>query len=141
MVKGVTAGYRRSSRSRAIGFKAILKGKQIDLALGYSHPDRRWTFPEGIKVLVTEGTKLKIEGCDKQLVGAVTAEIPQLLSARALQGQGRAPRGRARLAARKARPSHLIRTPMNTILKAGLLQKRRWRIRKKVTRHRRAVRA
>ena len=74
MVKGVTAGYAKELEIQGVGFKANLKGKQLDLALGFSHPIVM-DVPEGIKITVTDGTKLKVEGCDKQLVGAVTAEI------------------------------------------------------------------
>ena len=74
MVKGVTAGYMKELEIQGVGFKANLKGKQLDLSLGFSHPVVM-DVPEGIKITVTDGTKLKVEGCDKQLVGAVTAEI------------------------------------------------------------------
>ena len=74
MVKGVTEGYAKDLEIPGVGFKANLKGKQLDLALGFSHPILM-DIPDGIKVTVVEGTKLKVEGADKQLVGAVTAEI------------------------------------------------------------------
>ena len=74
MVKGVTDGYVKELEIQGVGFKANLKGKQLDLALGYSHPILM-DIPEGIKITVTDQTKLKVEGADKQLVGAVTAEI------------------------------------------------------------------
>src|SRR5437868_10266174 len=74
MVKGVTDGYSKDLEIQGVGFKANLKGKQLDLALGYSHPIIM-DIPDGIKITVTEQTKVKVEGADKQLVGAVTAEI------------------------------------------------------------------
>ena len=74
MVKGVSIGYVKELEIQGVGFKANLKGKQLDLALGYSHPILH-DIPDGIKVTVTDQTKLKIEGADKQLVGQVTAEI------------------------------------------------------------------
>ncbi len=74
MVKGVTVGYAKELEIQGVGFKAVLKGKQLDLALGYSHPILM-DIPEGIKITVTEGTRLKVEGCDKQLVGKMTSEI------------------------------------------------------------------
>jgi len=74
MVKGVTVGYAKELDIQGVGFKAVLKGKQLDLALGYSHPILM-DIPEGIKITVTEGTRLKVEGCDKQLVGKMTSEI------------------------------------------------------------------
>ena len=74
MVRGVSEGYKKELEIQGVGFKANLKGSQLDLALGYSHPIL-FDIPEGIKVTVVEGTKLSIEGADKQLVGQVTAEI------------------------------------------------------------------
>lgn len=74
MVKGVTDGYTKDLEIQGVGFKANLKGKQLDLALGYSHPIIM-DIPDGIKITVTDQTKLKVEGADKQLVGKVTAEI------------------------------------------------------------------
>ena len=74
MVKGASEGYSKDLEIQGVGFKANLKGKVLDLALGYSHPILM-DIPEGIKVTVTDQTKVKVEGADKQLVGAVTAEI------------------------------------------------------------------
>jgi large subunit ribosomal protein L6 len=87
MVKGVTDGYIKDLEIQGVGFKAVLKGKQIDLALGYSHPIL-FDIPEGIKVTVTDQTKLKVEGVDKQLVGAVTAEIRSYYPPEPYKGKG-----------------------------------------------------
>jgi large subunit ribosomal protein L6 len=87
MVKGVTEGYTKELEIQGVGFKANLKGNQLDLALGYSHPIVM-TVPEGIKVTVTDQTKLKVEGADKQLVGAVTAEIRGYYPPEPYKGKG-----------------------------------------------------
>lgn len=87
MVKGVTTGYLKELEIQGVGFKANLKGKQLDLALGFSHPILM-EIPEGIKITVTEGTRLKVEGCDKQLVGAVTAEIRSYYPPEPYKGKG-----------------------------------------------------
>lgn len=87
MVKGVTAGYTKELEIQGVGFKANLKGKQLDLALGYSHPIF-FEIPEGIKITVTDQTKLKIEGADKQLVGAVTANIRSYYPPEPYKGKG-----------------------------------------------------
>ncbi len=87
MVKGVTEGYVKDLEIQGVGFKAVLKGKQLDLALGYSHPILM-DIPEGIKVTVADGTKLKVEGADKQLVGAVTAEIRSYYPPEPYKGKG-----------------------------------------------------
>jgi large subunit ribosomal protein L6 len=87
MVKGASVGYLKELEIQGVGFKAVLKGKQLDLALGYSHPILH-DIPEGIKVTVTDGTKLKIEGADKQLVGQVTSEIRAYYPPEPYKGKG-----------------------------------------------------
>jgi large subunit ribosomal protein L6 len=87
MVKGVTDGYKKELEIQGVGFKAALKGKQLDLALGYSHPIL-FDIPEGIKIGVVEGTKLTVEGCDKQLVGLVTTQIRAYYPPEPYKGKG-----------------------------------------------------
>jgi large subunit ribosomal protein L6 len=87
MVKGVVEGYSKDLEIQGVGFKANLKGKQLDLALGYSH-QILFDIPEGIKITVVDGTKLKVEGCDKQLVGAVTASIRAYYPPEPYKGKG-----------------------------------------------------
>ena len=87
MVKGVTDGYSKDLEIQGVGFKANLKGKQLDLALGYSHPVVM-DIPDGIKITVVDQTKLKVEGADKQLVGAVTAEIRGYYPPEPYKGKG-----------------------------------------------------
>jgi len=87
MVKGVAEGYTKELEIQGVGFKANLKGKSLDLALGYSHPIVM-EIPDGIKVTVTDQTKLKVEGADKQLVGAVTAEIRGYYPPEPYKGKG-----------------------------------------------------
>jgi large subunit ribosomal protein L6 len=87
MVKGVHAGYAKELEIQGVGFKANLKGKQLDLALGYSHPILM-DIPDGIKITVTDQTKVKVEGVDKQLVGAVTAEIRSYYPPEPYKGKG-----------------------------------------------------
>lgn len=87
MVKGASEGYVKELEIQGVGFKANLKGKQLDLALGYSHPIL-FDIPEGIKITVTDQTKVKIEGADKQLVGAVTANIRAYYPPEPYKGKG-----------------------------------------------------
>ena len=87
MVKGVTDGYSKDLEIQGVGFKAAMKGKQLDLALGYSHPILM-DIPEGIKITIVDGTKLKVEGADKQLVGAITAEIRGYYPPEPYKGKG-----------------------------------------------------
>jgi large subunit ribosomal protein L6 len=87
MVKGASVGYAKELEIQGVGFKAALKGNKLDLALGYSHPILH-EIPEGIKVTVTDQTKLKVEGVDKQLVGQVTAEIRSYYPPEPYKGKG-----------------------------------------------------
>ena len=87
MVKGVSEGFVKKLEIQGVGFKANLKGKQLDLALGYSHPIVM-NIPDGIKITVTDQTKVKVEGADKQLVGAVTAEIRGYYPPEPYKGKG-----------------------------------------------------
>lgn len=87
MVKGASEGYSKELEIQGVGFKANLKGTTLDLALGYSHPILM-EIPAGIKVTVTDQTKLKVEGADKQLVGAVTAEIRSYYPPEPYKGKG-----------------------------------------------------
>ncbi len=74
MVTGVVDGYSKSLIISGVGFRAVVNGSILDLNLGYSHPIK-YSIPVGITVTVTENTKLKVDGLDKQLVGQVAAEI------------------------------------------------------------------
>jgi large subunit ribosomal protein L6 len=87
MVKGVSDGYVKELEIQGVGFKAALKGQQLDLALGYSHPIL-FNIPAGIKITVTDGTKLKVEGADKQLVGLVTSQIRAYYPPEPYKGKG-----------------------------------------------------
>ena len=74
MVIGVSQGYRKDLEIHGVGFRAAVKGKNIDLSLGHSHPVLH-PIPDGIKVTVTENTKIAIEGVSKQVVGQIAADI------------------------------------------------------------------
>jgi large subunit ribosomal protein L6 len=87
MVTGVTTGYSKDLEIQGVGFKGILKGSVLELALGFSHPIFM-DVPEGIKLTVVDGTKIKVEGCDKQLVGAVTAKIRSYYPPEPYKGKG-----------------------------------------------------
>lgn len=74
MLIGVSQGYTRNLEIHGVGFRATVKGTHIDLQLGQSH-DRLHPIPKGVKVTVTENTKIAIEGIDKQIVGQLAADI------------------------------------------------------------------
>jgi len=87
MVNGVVTPYVKDLEIQGVGFKAAVVGKFVDLALGYSHPIK-YEIPEGIKVTVVDQTKIKIEGCDKQVVGKVAAEIRAYYPPEPYKGKG-----------------------------------------------------
>jgi large subunit ribosomal protein L6 len=87
MVKGASTGFVKDLEIQGVGFKAFSKGRQIEFLLGYSHPIL-FTIPEGIKVTIVDNTKLKVEGADKQMVGAVTAEIRSFYPPEPYKGKG-----------------------------------------------------
>lgn len=87
MVKGASEGFVKDLEIQGVGFKAVLKGKQLDLALGYSHPIL-FDIPEGIKITVVDGTKVKVEGANKQLVGMVTSQIRSFYPPEPYKGKG-----------------------------------------------------
>ena len=70
-----------------VGFKAILKGNVLDLALGYSHPIT-YTIPAGVKVVVTDGTKIVITGPDRHMVGQVASSIKLYKPVEPYKGKG-----------------------------------------------------
>ena len=70
-----------------VGYRAALKGNQLNLQLGYSH-DINFDIPEGIKITVEKQTILKISGSDKQLVGEVVSKIKTLRKIEPYKGKG-----------------------------------------------------
>ena len=74
MVEGVTDGFEKRLEIQGVGYRAALKGKNLELALGYSHPVSI-EAPEGIDFEVPQPTEIIVRGIDKQLVGQVAADI------------------------------------------------------------------
>ena len=70
-----------------VGYRAALKGKQLNLQLGFSH-DVNYDIPEEIKITVEKQTILKITGPDKQLVGEVVSKIKSLRKIEPYKGKG-----------------------------------------------------
>lgn len=87
MVVGVVNGYEKKLEIKGVGFRAVMKGDIIDLALGYSHPIEV-KVPEGITVTVTESTKISVSGADKQTVGEIAASIYSYFPAEPYKGKG-----------------------------------------------------
>ena len=87
-VFGVVNGYKKELEIVGVGFKATLAGQKLTLLLGYSHPIE-YMIPDGIKLTVTpDGTKIAIEGFDKQLVGEVAARIRRFHKPEPYKGKG-----------------------------------------------------
>jgi large subunit ribosomal protein L6 len=74
MVQGVTQGFSKVLEIQGVGYRATAKGKNIELAVGYSHPVPV-EAPEGITFTVETPTRLVVTGADKQLVGQIAADI------------------------------------------------------------------
>ncbi len=87
MVEGVSKGFKKELEIVGVGFKAAVKGKALDLALGKSHPILH-PIPEGITVTVTDNTKVKVEGVDKQVVGQFAAEVRGYYPPEPYKGKG-----------------------------------------------------
>lgn len=86
-VIGVVSGYKKELQIVGVGYKAVLAGTKLTLSLGYSH-QIDFAVPEGIKINVTDGVKLLVEGFDKQLVGEVAARIRKFKKPEPYKGKG-----------------------------------------------------
>ena len=84
---GASSGYNKTLELSGVGFRATLKGKQLNLQLGYSH-DINFDIPETIKITVEKQTIIKISGTDKQEVGMITSKIKSLRPPEPYKGKG-----------------------------------------------------
>ncbi len=84
---GASKGYEKTLELVGVGFRAALKGKQLNMQLGFSH-DINFDIPEGIKISVEKQTILKISGPDKQLVGMVASQIKSIRPPEPYKGKG-----------------------------------------------------
>ena len=87
MMRGVTEGFQRKLEIVGVGYKAELKGKKLQLVLGYSHPIL-FVPPIGIKVEVPQPTNILISGIDRQLVGQVASKIRSFRPPEPYKGKG-----------------------------------------------------
>ena len=86
-VIGTNSGYEKILELVGVGYRAALKGSQLNLQLGYSH-DINFDIPDGIKILVEIQTTMKISGSDKQQVGSVASKIKTLRKIEPYKGKG-----------------------------------------------------
>ena len=76
-VNGVTEGFKKELDIVGIGYRAELKGKQVNFALGYSHPIV-FDIPNGIDIAIEKQTHITVTGADRQMVGQVAANIRRM---------------------------------------------------------------
>lgn len=84
---GVKTGFERRLEISGVGYRASMQGKNLQLALGYSH-DVVYQVPDGITVAVPRPTEIVVSGIDKQMVGQVAAEIRQYRGPEPYKGKG-----------------------------------------------------
>ena len=87
MVQGVTQGFEKRLAIVGVGYRAALKGKDLEIQVGYSHPVSV-SQPEGIEFEVPSPTSIIVRGTDKQLVGEVAANIRKLRKPDPYKGKG-----------------------------------------------------
>lgn len=87
LVEGVTKGFEKKLEITGVGYRAAMQGKNLQLALGYSH-DVVYTIPEGITITVPKPTEITVAGSDIQRVGQVAAEIRSYRPPEPYKGKG-----------------------------------------------------
>lgn len=87
MITGVSTGFVKDLEIHGVGLRAAVKGSDLDLSLGRSHPLLH-PIPSGLTVTVNENTKIKVEGIDKQLVGQFAAEVRSFYPPEPYKGKG-----------------------------------------------------
>jgi large subunit ribosomal protein L6 len=87
MVVGVTDGYSKNLEIQGVGYRAALKGRDLELALGYSHPVEI-KAPDGITFEVPQPTRITVRGASKQVVGEIAAQIRKQRKPEPYKGKG-----------------------------------------------------
>jgi large subunit ribosomal protein L6 len=87
MVLGVTEGFEKRLEIQGVGYRAQLRGKSIELAVGYSHPVTI-EAPEGIEFEVPQPTQIIVRGNSKQVVGEIAARIRKVRPPEPYKGKG-----------------------------------------------------
>ena len=86
-IKGINEGYTKTLELSGVGFRAAIKGSDLNLQIGFSH-DVNFKIPEGIKIAVEKQTTINISGSDKHLVGSVAAKIKSFKKTEPYKGKG-----------------------------------------------------
>jgi large subunit ribosomal protein L6 len=87
ILQGVKDGFEKKLEISGVGYRAALQGKNLQLALGFSH-DVVYQTPEGIMITVPKPTEITVSGIDKQVVGQVAAEIRKFRGPEPYKGKG-----------------------------------------------------
>ena len=87
LIAGVSKGFEQKLEINGVGYRAAVQGKNLQLALGYSH-DVVYPIPEGISIVTEKPTMISVSGMDKQLVGQVAAEIRSWRPPEPYKGKG-----------------------------------------------------
>ena len=87
IVTGVKDGFERRLEITGVGYRAAMQGKNLQLALGFSH-DVVYEAPEGVTISVPKPTEIVVNGIDKQVVGQVAAEIRKYRGPEPYKGKG-----------------------------------------------------
>jgi large subunit ribosomal protein L6 len=87
MVVGVTDGFSKNLEIQGVGYRAALKGRDLELALGYSHPVEI-KAPDGITFEVPQPTRITVKGASKQVVGEIAAQIRKQRKPEPYKGKG-----------------------------------------------------
>ncbi len=87
IVVGVTKGFEKKLEITGVGYRAAVQGKNLQLALGYSH-DVNFPIPAGVTITTPKPTEITISGSDKQEVGQIAAEIRALRGPEPYKGKG-----------------------------------------------------
>jgi large subunit ribosomal protein L6 len=87
MVVGCSEGFKRTLEIVGVGYRAVVKGRNIDLTLGFSHPIS-YPLPEGVNAEVDKEGKLHLSSADKALLGSVAADIRRFRPPEPYKGKG-----------------------------------------------------
>ena len=86
-ILGASKGYEKNLELSGVGYRAAIKGKQLNLQLGFSH-DINFDIPDDVKISVEKQTSIKISGFDKQQVGEIAAKVKSIRPPEPYKGKG-----------------------------------------------------
>jgi large subunit ribosomal protein L6 len=87
MIQGVTVGFKKQLEINGVGYKAAVKGANLQLEVGFSHPVE-FTLPQGIQAAVEANTKITLKGADKELLGLIASKLRKIKPPEPYKGKG-----------------------------------------------------